>query len=97
VESLIHIRTGGEADIDRVSAFYAALGNSTQVSTGEQFVLAEDGGQLIGAVRLCTENGHAILRTMRVSESYRRQGIGKHNCVCSPETWSRLVPHWLKL
>ena len=38
---------------------------------------AEDGGQLIGAVRLCTENGHAILRTMRVSESYRRQGIGK--------------------
>jgi len=43
----------------------------------ERFVLAEDEQRLIGVIRLCLESGHAILRTMRVSESYRGQGIGK--------------------
>ena len=71
------IRTGNEADVDIVNAFYAAEAHSVRVSVGERFVLAEDGRQLIGVVRLCNEHGHWVLRTMRVKESYRRQGIGK--------------------
>lgn len=71
------IRTGNEADVDIVNAFYATEAHFVRVSVGERFVLAEDGRQLIGVVRLCNEHGHWVLRTMRVKESYRRQGIGK--------------------
>ena len=74
---MIKIRTGSEADIDIVNAFYSAEAPTARVSVDERFVLAEDGRQLIGVVRLSNEHGHWVLRTMRVKESYRRQGIGK--------------------
>jgi orotate phosphoribosyltransferase len=97
--SVIKIRPGDEADVDIVNAFYSANGDSARVAVGERFVLAEDSKQLVGVVRLCNEHGHSVLRTMRVKESYRRQGIGKQmlemfecllplhsECYCLPYT-----------
>ena len=93
---MVHIRVGDRLDCDRVNAFYSEEGHSVRVFATERFVLAEDEQRLIGVVRLCLENGHAILRTMRVSESYRGQRIGtrmleafedlvsERDCYCLP-------------
>jgi len=93
---MITVRLGMAVDIERMQAFYAVHGSSARISSHEQWVLAEDEDRLIGVVRLCTEHGQRILRTMRVSDAYQRQGIGKrmlrvlvsllqgHACYCLP-------------
>jgi len=78
---MIEIRVGDNSDRDRVAAFYSTQGSSPELSATEMFVLAEDDATLIGVVRLCVENGHAVLRTMRVEGDYQRQGIGKRMLV----------------
>lgn len=40
-------------------------------------LIAEAGGQIVGAVRLCVEHGVRVLRTMRVRPDAQRRGIGR--------------------
>jgi N-acetylglutamate synthase-like GNAT family acetyltransferase len=73
---VIRVRVGQSTDVNRLNDFYACNGASARVSPDEKWVLAEQGADVVGVVRLCNENGFLILRTMRVGESYRRRGIG---------------------
>jgi N-acetylglutamate synthase-like GNAT family acetyltransferase len=70
------IRVAGERDRARVDAFYASEDRHPRVSPAERVVVAEHGGEIVGAVRLCEEDGHLVLRTMRVREAFRGQGLG---------------------
>jgi N-acetylglutamate synthase-like GNAT family acetyltransferase len=60
-----------------VNAFYASEGRSTRVDEGEQWVLALEGEKVIGVLRICWEEQHQVLRTVHITESRRRQGIGR--------------------
>ena len=60
----------------RVDAFYASEGRRTRIVLAEKLVVAEENGVIVGVVRLCEEEGHGVLRTMRVREAWRGQGLG---------------------
>lgn len=74
---MIRIRTGTAEDVERINRFYASCGSSASVDPGETVLVAEDGDAVIGAVRLCTESGYLVLRTMLVRKDCRGKGIGK--------------------
>lgn len=69
------VRVATPADVGRIQAFYATQA-ARRVDPGERFVIAEADGEIVGAVRLCREQGHLVLRTMQIAEAYRRRGIG---------------------
>lgn len=69
------VRVATPADVGRIQAFYAAQAGR-RVDPGECFVIAEADGAIVGAVRLCREQGHLVLRTMQIVEVYRRRGVG---------------------
>ena len=60
----------------RIAAFYRANEYRPTIRPTDVIAIAENDGELCGAVRLCEENNHLVLRGMRVSEKMRRQGIG---------------------
>src|SRR5262245_48012265 len=57
------IRVADQSEAGRIRDFYASEGRSPQVAAIERFVIAETGqrGQVIGVVRLCSEDGHFVL------------------------------------
>lgn len=61
----------------RINLFYASRGYLNSVDGDVAVYIAEHGGIIIGVVRLCAEEGHAILRTMHVHQEYRGRGIGR--------------------
>ena len=71
------IRVTDGQDKARIDAFYASEGRRTQVGLSETFVVAEANGCLVGVVRLCEEEGHCVLRTMRVQAAFRGKGFGR--------------------
>jgi GNAT superfamily N-acetyltransferase len=98
---MIRIRTGTAEDVERINGFYASCGSSAKVDPGETVLVAEEGDAMVGAVRLCTERGHLVLRTMLVQKDRRGEGIGRRmllaleglirdrDCYCLP--FDRLV------
>jgi predicted N-acetyltransferase YhbS len=74
---MIHIRVASQDDAEKVDAFYARFSRSARMATSDSIVIAEDEGKVIGVIRLCTEEGYSVARTMIVDEEYRRKGIGK--------------------
>lgn len=66
--------TDGRAK-ERVDAFYASEGRRTRVALAEKVVAGEN-GIIVGVVRLCEEEGHRVLRTMRLREAWRGKGLG---------------------
>lgn len=61
----------------RINLFYAGRGYMNFVDGDVAVYIAEHNGSIVGVVRLCREEGHAILRTMHVHQDYRGQGIGR--------------------
>jgi N-acetylglutamate synthase-like GNAT family acetyltransferase len=60
-----------------VNAFYASEGRTVRVEEGEEWVLALEDEKVIGVLRVCVEEGHRVLRTVQITESKQRQGIGR--------------------
>lgn len=63
-------------DFRAVVAFYRASGYSPAVADDDVVFVAELGGHLVAATRICTEYGSLVLRGMRVHPDYQHQGIG---------------------
>jgi N-acetylglutamate synthase-like GNAT family acetyltransferase len=60
-----------------IAEFYRIQGSRGRPSPADRIFIAEEDGVLVGAVRLCEEEGVTVLRTMRVAASRQRQGIGR--------------------
>jgi RimJ/RimL family protein N-acetyltransferase len=75
----VTVREAGLADRERVRAFYAATasGRPGLPAAGDRVLVAEQRGEVIGAVRLCLEEGVRVLRTMRVRADAQRRGVGR--------------------
>jgi N-acetylglutamate synthase-like GNAT family acetyltransferase len=73
----VTLREAGVEDRERVRAFYVACGHSGLLDPADRVLIAEAGGQIVGAVRLCVEEGLQVLRTMRVRSDAQRRGIGR--------------------
>jgi pimeloyl-ACP methyl ester carboxylesterase/N-acetylglutamate synthase-like GNAT family acetyltransferase len=71
------LRESGPRERARVCAFYVASGHSGLVGPVDRVLIAEAGGEIVGAVRLCVEEGAQVLRTMRVRPDFQRRGIGR--------------------
>lgn len=74
---LIEIRHATAEDISRVLNFYAERRYGGGIRPEDALLLAEHDGELIGIVRLTTEEGVVVLRGMQVHPRFQRQGIGK--------------------
>jgi predicted N-acetyltransferase YhbS len=66
----------GEQRLEAI-AFLQAEGYPTAVRDMDRVFVAADGSRIIGAVRLAPEHGVTVLRGMRVSRSFQRQGVGR--------------------
>ena len=74
---LIEVRRAMAEDISRVLKFYAERRYGGGIRPEDALLLAEHDGELIGIVRLTTEEGVVVLRGMQVHPRFQRQGIGK--------------------
>ena len=94
-------RVASCSDLQRVTEFYATLGHDVRPCADERVFIAEQSDRIVGAVRLChVDEPCLILRTMRVSDSFQRQGVGTgllsaavgplvQECCCLP--WEHLA------
>lgn len=98
----IVIRRAGHKDAEAINALYSEMKSASGLvacyDDNQIFIVAEYGNSIIGSVRLCVEEGHWILRTMRVHSDFQKQGIGMkmlreleeylrmHTCYCLPYT-----------
>lgn len=91
-------------DHPRAQQFYTHVGYSDLISPDALVVAAQYQGEMggpdiIGVVRLCTEQGDLLLRGMMVDPVWQRQGIGSlmvrelenhigsRMCYCLPHYW----------
>lgn len=92
----LEIRRASARDIPQVQQFYTGRGYGGGIAPSDTVLLAEQGGQLIGVVRLAPEHGTTVLRGMQVHPDHQRQGVGsrllariaeelgKSSCYCIP-------------
>jgi N-acetylglutamate synthase-like GNAT family acetyltransferase len=73
----VTLRESAPAEQDRVRAFYRAATHPGLVAPDDRVLIAEAGGEIVAAVRLCLEDGAQVLRTMRVRPDFQRRGIGR--------------------
>ena len=71
------VREASPGDRERVRAFYVSCGHSGELAAADRVLLAERDGEIVGAVRLCVEEGVQVLRTMRVRPDAQRRGVGR--------------------
>ena len=74
---MVSVHFADASEITRVSQLYRDTQYAGGVADSDQFVVAEQGGTLLGAYRLVREYGVLVLRGMRVRPSVRGQGIGR--------------------
>ena len=72
----VMIHCGMAADFPDAQSFYASVGYSGIVTTDCIVVSAKCGDNIVGVVRLATEDGLLVLRGMMIAPSYQRQRIG---------------------
>jgi N-acetylglutamate synthase-like GNAT family acetyltransferase len=84
---LIEVRRAMAEEISRVLKFYAERRYGGGIRPEDALLLAEHDGELIGIVRLTTEEGVVVLRGMQVHPRFQRQGIGKRLLGLSPKSW----------
>jgi pimeloyl-ACP methyl ester carboxylesterase/N-acetylglutamate synthase-like GNAT family acetyltransferase len=73
----VTLREAGAGERERVRAFYVSCGRSVLLDPGDRLLVAEAEGEIVGAVRLCVEEGAQVLRTMRVRPDVQGRGIGR--------------------
>ena len=66
----------GSGQRDRVVDLYHACSYHGGISAHDGILVATNRGALVGAVRLCSENGVIVLRGMQVLPEFRRMGVG---------------------
>ena len=88
-----------EANRIDVVTFLRAEGYTQHIQAADEIVAGWIGSEVVGAVRLATEQGVTVLRGMRVRHDMQRQGIGlrllealaamlgRRNCYCIPYSW----------
>lgn len=59
-----------------VGRFYKTVGYGGGMSEADVTLAATMKGRLVGAVRMCTEDGVIVLRGMQVAPALQRMGIG---------------------
>jgi GNAT superfamily N-acetyltransferase len=89
---------------DDAIAFLRHEGYGPLIDDSDRLFISEDDGEIVGAVRLCQEDGALVLRGMRVRADRRRRGIGRRllaevaaaigseTCYCIPYRW--LIPFY---
>ena len=77
VDSPIDIRLAGPEDLEGALACYQRNGYSGGIAAEDRAFIAVCDGQIVGVVRLVTENGLLLLRGMFIDEAHRRRGLGR--------------------
>lgn len=72
----VTITKANESNINTVRQFYKDVGYSPTISDSEFILIAFVSNKIVGAVRLCDENGAMVLRGMFVDKEWQRKGIG---------------------
>jgi predicted N-acetyltransferase YhbS len=70
------VRLGAPRDLAAVEAIYREWRYRGGVQPEDGLVVADDGGRVVGVVRLTREHGCTMLRGMRLQPGYQRGGIG---------------------
>jgi N-acetylglutamate synthase-like GNAT family acetyltransferase len=82
---VIVIAERGPADLADIAALYAEAGYGAAIDAADKILVARADGELAGVVRLCTEEGVAVLRGLQVRAGFQRQGIGSRLlAACGP-------------
>ncbi|WP_288379054.1 GNAT family N-acetyltransferase [uncultured Massilia sp.] len=63
-------------DADALARLYRDAGYGAAVGAEDTVLVAKTAASLVGAVRLCREEGVLVLRGMQVRRDVQRQGIG---------------------
>jgi N-acetylglutamate synthase-like GNAT family acetyltransferase len=84
---------------ENVIAFLRREGYQQPIGEADRFFTSEHEGEIVGAVRLCPEEGALVLRGIRIRADMRRRGIGRRllaqvvaaiggeTCYCIPYRW----------
>ena len=90
------VRLIAPSEFPQVIRFYHETGYNGGLTENDRVLVAEHGGRIVGALRLCPEAGTLVLRGMRVLSPLQRQGIGstllagavaymsEEDCYCLP-------------
>jgi pimeloyl-ACP methyl ester carboxylesterase/N-acetylglutamate synthase-like GNAT family acetyltransferase len=73
----VAVREATPSEGERVRAFYQAAGYAGSIGPDDRVLVAVREGEILGAVRLCREQGVQVLRTMRVRPDAQRRGLGR--------------------
>ncbi len=72
----VAIRIAPAHDLARILSTYTEWGYGAGVGPDDTSWLAEAADELIGVVRVASENDTLVLRGMQIAERWRRRGIG---------------------
>ncbi len=73
---MIEIRLARPSDVPQIEQLYAEAGYGGGIGADDYAMVALSGENIIGAVRLCSENGVTVLRGMQIKLAFQRQGLG---------------------
>ncbi len=73
---MVTIRCALPTELKRLETFYRETVYYGGLKAADTVIVAESDGEIVGAVRLCEEEGVLVLRGMRVREDLHRQGVG---------------------
>lgn len=73
---MMTIRCAPTGELMRVEAFYRETAYYGGLNVADTVIVAESDGKIVGAVRLCEEEGVLVLRGVRVRKNFHRQGVG---------------------
>jgi len=73
---MLQVSTANNEDYSDITSFYQGCGYSCQLYESDLVIQARENGEVVGAVRLCQEEGKLVLRGMYVSEEKQGLGIG---------------------
>ena len=68
-----------------IAAFYLKTGYTVPLTDDDRILVAERDQHIVGALRICSEGGVAVVRGMRVLEELRRKGIGESLLVAAAD------------
>jgi N-acetylglutamate synthase-like GNAT family acetyltransferase len=63
-------------DTKAIKTFYSQCGYGGGLNKEDRVLIAQLGEEIIGAVRLCPDNGFSVLRGMQILAPFQHQGIG---------------------
>lgn len=72
----ITITKANEHNINMVRQFYRDVGYTPTISDNDLILVAFISDKVVGAARLCDENGTMVLRGMFVDKECQRKGVG---------------------